>query len=253
MAFEIIVVDNNSHDESVEMVKKEFKDVLLIANKENVGFAKGCNQAAKKANGEFLLFLNSDTEIKDETLAGALKKFASNERLAVIGGFLDNTSGTTSNSYGNFLGIFSTFAMLFGGKLHVGGKAQKQQYTDWVSGGCMLVKRDIFEKVKGFDEHFFMYIEDMELCYRIKQQGYAIMYYPEFSVLHKAQGSSNRAFAIEQIYKGLLHFYKKHKSLFSYQLLCIMLYSKAYSAIFIGLITRNFNLVEAYKKAERVI
>lgn len=250
---EIIVVDNASHDESVSMVKKEFKRVMLIENKENVGFAKGCNQAAKKAHGEYLLFLNSDTEMHKETFKNALRQFEQNEKLAILGGFLDNSDGTTSRSYGKFLSLYSTFMLLFGDRTVRSNQLQKKQSVDWVSGGCMFVRRNIFEEVKGFDEQFFMYIEDMELCYRINQRGYAIMYYPEFSVIHKAQGSSNRSFAIIEIYKGLIYFYKKHKTFFSYQILRLMLYSKAYSAIVVGQVTRNNNLVQTYKKAKRVI
>jgi len=93
----------------------------------------------------------------------------------------------------------------------------------------------------------------MELCYRIKLLGYDIMYYPYFVVSHKAQGSSSRAFAIEQIYKGFLYLYKKHNNFLNYQLLRMMLYIKAYGAITVGLITNNNDLLETYRKAKRVI
>lgn len=252
--FEVIVIDNASKDGSVEMVEEEFKEVKLIQNKENVGFAKGCNQAAKYAKGKYLLFLNSDTELRDNTIKDAIMILEKKKELAVVGGSLQNQDGTTSHSCGHFLTPFWVFAMLFGVDKFINKQpTRKEKKVDWVSGGCMLIKRSMFEEVRGFDEHFFMYIEDMELCYRIKHAGYSILYYPNFAVNHRAQGSSSRGFAIEHIYRGLLYFYKKHKTFFSYQLLRLMLYSKAYSAICVGLITNNNGLLETYRKAKRII
>lgn len=252
--FEVIVIDNASEDGSAEMVKKEFKKAILIENKENVGFAKGCNQAAKLAKGEYLLFLNSDTELRESSLREAVAILEKREDLAIVGGSLQNQNGTTSRSYGHFLTPFWIFVMLFGiGRFIDKQSVQGEKLVDWVSGGCMLIKRSLFEKLQGFDEHFFMYIEDMELCYRIKQLGYGIIYYPHFAVIHKAQGSSNRGFAIEHIYKGLLYFYKKHMTISSYQFLRGMLYIKACGAMLIGIITMKKSLVETYKQAIHVI
>lgn len=252
VVFEVIVVDNNSQDESVHMVKKEFKKVILIENKENVGFAKGCNQAAKKAHGEYLLFLNSDTQMETDSLQKAIAQLQENEGVAILGGFLDNTDGTTSHSYGNFFTLGSTFALLFGGKLNKDHQVQKKQFVDWVSGGCMLIKRQVFEIAHGFDERFFMYIEDMELCYRIKKMGYSTLYYPEFFVTHKAQGSSNRSFAVLEIYKGILYFYKKHMSKLDYFAVRILLGIKAILVLVISIITLDNKKMETYGRALRL-
>lgn len=244
---EVIVVDNASHDDSVSMVKSEFKQVVLLENKENLGFSKGCNLGAKRAKGKYLFFLNSDTEIVDDMLRRALSLFKQNRDIAVVGGLLKNQDGTTSRSHGKFFTFSSIFSMLFLRERFVADN--KEQMVDWVSGGCMLVKRDIFEKVHGFDEHFFMYIEDAEICYRIKHLGYSIMYYPEFSVKHKAQGSSNRSFAIVEIYKGILYYYKKHRPAWDYFFIRVLLGIKAIIVIVISAVTFHNEKIRTYKKA----
>lgn len=251
---EIIVVDNASSDESAAMVKKEFKNVRLIENSENAGFAKGCNLGASYAGGEYLLFLNSDTIVESDNLSIFLKDFSENTKIAIIGGLLKNNDGSTQRSYGNFYTLSRVFSMLFLGEKREISKidTQKRLIVDWVSGGFMMVRRDIFKKIKGFDEKFFMYIEDMEFCYRAKREGFLTLFDPLWGVEHVGQGSSNRNFAIVQIYKGLLIFYRKHLGGFQLFFLKIMLIIKAAGAIAIGSFTNNSNLRSTYRKALQV-
>lgn len=248
---EIIVVDNLSQDDSVEMVKREFKEVKLIQNTKNEGFAKGCNLGAKHAKGKYLLFLNSDTEMKIDSLSGMVAILDKDENVAVVGGLLKNFDGTSQRSFGPFYGIKEVVLMLFGGEkaeltFHHKNDASA---VDWVSGGFMMVRKEIFDTIHGFDEHFFMYIEDMELCYRIKKRGYAVIHDPKSSVSHLGQGSSNKGFAIVHIYKGLRYFYKKHKDVVSYAILVCLLYLKGWSAILIGGLKGDRTLVTTYQKA----
>lgn len=115
----------------------------------------------------------------------------------------------------------------------------------------MFVKKIVFEDLNGFDEHYFMYIEDMDLCYRAKQKGYTVVFDPHVKVLHVGQGSSNRAFAIKHIYKNLLYFYKKHKSSFEYFVIKTMLVGKAYILIAVGTVLFRKQLAKTYKEAVR--
>lgn len=117
----------------------------------------------------------------------------------------------------------------------------------------MMIRQELFGKLKGFDEHFFMYMEDMEICFRAKKLGFSTYFYPDVNVLHKELGSSNRTFAVVNIYKGLLFFYKKHKSLLEYQIVKRLLFFKAIAAILIGFISRNNYLTVTYRKALRFI
>jgi GT2 family glycosyltransferase len=203
-SYEIIVVDNASSDDSVEMVKKDFTDVKLIENDENAGFAKGCNLGAKHAKGEYTLFLNSDTQLKENHLDEMATFLEMHEKVAVIGGKFHNTDGSIQRSFGKFYTLPSVFLMLTTGDKGelLRNTSNTLQYVDWVSGGFMLVRRSVFDSLGGFDEHFFMYIEDMELCYRVKKLGYQVAYYPKTVIEHVGHGSSNRTFAIVSSWEG---------------------------------------------------
>lgn len=249
--YEIIVVDNASSDESVAMVKKKFPKVVVIENKENDGFSKGNNKGVKHAKGEYILFLNSDTTVHNDALKDLLAYMKQNSHIAVAAGVLENPDGSQQRAYGNFYSLFSVFLMLFGrekGEM-LRYQSDKMQSVDWVTGACMLVKKDIFDTIGGFDERLFMYLEDMELCYRIKKMNYSVIHYPLFRVTHLGYGSSNRSFAILQIYKGLLYFYKKHRSLPEYYCVRLLLKIKAAIAVSIGILQKNDYLVSTYKQA----
>jgi GT2 family glycosyltransferase len=249
-AFEVIIVDNNSHDDSVAMIKKEFPKVHVIENKENVGFAKGVNLGANRAEGDYLLFLNSDAELMDDHVFKMVAYMKEHTKAGVVGGNLLEQAGRTSRSYGDFYTLQAVASLLFGGaKKQASPSGTHPKLVDWVSGGYMLVRADIFRSLGGFDEAFFMYIEDMELCYRMKKEGFQVYFFPEAKAKHVGQGSSNRTFAITHIYQGLLYFYKKHKSMPEYFLVKLMLRIKAYLAICIGILTRNSYLINTYRKA----
>ena len=255
---EAIIVDNASSDDSVKSIKYyvssiKYNSIRIIENRENVGFAKGCNIGAKNARGKYLLFLNSDTEVLDGGFLRMVKFLDENEHVGILGGKLLNKDGSPQPSCGKFYNLFNLFLMLMGferfGILRT--SSNKMQKVDWVSGGCMMIKKSFFEKLNMFDEKFFMYIEDMELCYRAKRLGLLTYFYPNVKVLHKTLGSSNRAFAIINIYKGLLHFYSKHKNGLQYLIAKLMLIIKARGVIFWGLVVNDKALVNTYTRAVR--
>lgn len=251
LGIEIIVVDNASSDGSVQMVKNDFKKVNLIESKKNLGFSAGNNLGVKQAKGKFLLFLNSDIEILDNKLIKMVEFLNTNPRMGVVGGRLENPDGSLQKSYGSFYSLPEVFLQLFGGE-RVKSKFSKRGRTkrvDWVSGAFMLIKTDLFKKIKGFDEKIFMYTEDMELCYRVQKEGFKVYYYPDVKLLHLGQGSSNRTFAIVSIYKGILYFYKKHKAFWQCFIVKLLLTIKAFSAIIVGELTFNKYLTSTYKEA----
>lgn len=250
LPFEVIVVDNASSDQSVHMVKTKFPKVKVIECTENLGFGKGINRGAKEARGEYLLFLNSDTQFTDDSFSKMVSflEVKKHHRVGVVGGKLKNSGDSSSFSHNSFYTLPKTFALLF-----LGQKNEKRLYkptkVDWVSGGYMLVLKEAFDLVKGFDKGYFMYIEDMDLCYRLLKKGYKTYYFPDAAVKHIGQGSSNRSFAIIQIYKGLLYFYRKHNSVFSYYLLKLFLLVKAVGSIVVGIILRREYLTRTYRQA----
>lgn len=253
--FEVLVVDNASTDGSAEMVRNNFKDVVLVENKKNLGFSKGNNSGAKEAKGEYLVFLNSDTEVQDKGLTGMVEFLKNHKTVGILGGRLRNMNGSLQKSAGTFYTLFNLFLMLLGGERI--GMLRKSPFhvsqVDWVSGAFMMIRQEIFRKLKGFDEHFFMYVEDMEICFRAKKLGFHTYFYPNVNVLHKELGSSNRAFAIMHIYEGLLYFYKKHKSELEYQLARGLLSVKALFMILLGYIIRNTYLTTTYQKAFKIL
>lgn len=250
--FEIIVVDNNSADDSASVISSVFggSSFKLIRNKENVGFAKGCNIGAKAALGRHILFLNSDTEILDKGFLLMTEFLEKNPKVAVLGGKLCNTDGSTQPSAGKFYNLFNLTLVLLGMERlgFVRSSPKGIQKVDWVSGACMMVRGDIFKKLAGFDEKFFMYMEDMEICYRAKKIGFSTYFYPNLDLKHKSWGSSNRTFAIINIYKGILHFYSKHRTYLEYLIAKTLLVAKAGILILIGLLTFNLELRDRYRK-----
>ena len=249
--FELIVVDNASKDGSVVMVKKEFPKVILIQSSENQGFAKGANLGVKKATGKYFLFLNSDAVLEDDKIHQMIEFMNELKRASIVGGQLVNTDGTRQRSFGRFYTLSVVFAMLIAGDKGEmwNRKSTESREVDWVSGGFMMVRREVFEKLKGFDEGFFMYLEDMELCYRARKAGHAVYFFPKSKVIHLHQGSSNRAFAIRHIYKGLVYFYRKHRNPIELFLLKILLRAKAFALIIGGMLTGNAYLKNTYSRA----
>lgn len=254
--FEVIVVDNNSMDSDHEFLKKYCKEkgITFIQSNENGGFGKGNNIGAKAASGKYLLTLNSDTQVKDNNLEEALQFLDNNPKIGILGGYIENTDISVQRSYGDFYTFPSVILFLFGsfGK-DLGEKffqkPKNSQYVDWVSGGFMIIRRQVFEKLQGFDEKIFMYLEDMELCFRAKKIGQEVYYFPRAKVLHAGHGSSSRSFAIINIYKGILYFFKKHRSKFEYNMVKLLLITKARILIMVGIITGSKYLKETYSQA----
>jgi len=249
--FEIILVDNASTDGSVEAFKKlNIENLELIESRENLGFSKGCNMGASSASGDYLLFLNSDTEIKDQGFIKMVEHFEKNTDVGILGGALKNEDGTSQSSAGKFYNLSNLFLMMLGferlGFLRESPKTIEE--VDWVSGACLMIKRKVFKIIGGFEKELFMYGEDWELCFRANQNGFKTYFYPEIMLFHKERGSSNRGFAILNIYKSILFFYKKYKPGWQYKIAGFILHSKSFILNTVGLLTGNKYLVETYGK-----
>ncbi len=255
--FEIVVADNASSDDSVQVIKNAFKNqkhIRVIENGENYGFGKGNNKASVHAKGHYLLFLNSDTEVLDTGLRGMIAYMETHPKVGIFGGRLLNTKGTPQKSAGKFYTLINFFLMLLG--LERFGLLRSSptdiQSVDWVSGASMMVGAQTFQKLGGFDEQIFMYMEDMEICFRAKKQGILTYFYPHITIKHQEHGSSNRTFAIVNIYKGILYFYKKYKPQWQYNLVRFALSTKAILLFTLGKILHNIYLTQTYEKASTI-
>lgn len=253
---EHIIVDNFSNDESVEKIEKTlkqraYKNVHFIKNSENSGFGKGCNLGSEHAKGDFVLFLNSDTRVENREFLSMVDFLSTHIDVAIIGGKMKNADGSPQLSAAKFYTLLYAILMLFGLERigfmkHAPSSISK---VDWVSGGCMMVNKQIFEKIGGFDTHIFMYMEDMELCFRARQKGYATYFYPFTEVIHASQGSSNRTFAIAHIYEGIVYFYRKYMPQWEVFLIQWLLRIKAWILIIFGKLSGNAYLSSTYEQA----
>ena len=257
-SFELILIDNASPDGSGKKLLDLFKNkngITFIESKENLGFGGGNNKAAKIARGEYLLFLNSDTEVLDGGLLGMIEFLGKNERTGILGARLENIDGSNQKSAVKFYNLPNLFLMLLGferfGLLRT--SPAKISRVDWVSGASLMIRNDLFEKLGGFDKNLFMYIEDMELCYRAQKANFDVFFYPNIKIVHKELGSGNKTFAILNIYKGILYFYKTHKSVFQYNIARFILRSKAVVLKNVGILTGNKYFIKTYGEALEIL
>src|SRR3990167_4837894 len=182
VGFEIIIVDNGSEDGSQDTVKKKFPQVKLIPNKDNLGFTKANNQGIKIAKGEYVLLLNSDTYLIENSLKKLVDNAKNLDNLGDLGPQLLNEDQTIQQFAGFFPHLPQVlYWMCFlddlpGGMIlkpyHIDHDSfyQKDRQVDWVTGAAILVPRRVIGKIGGLDENIFMYGEEVDWCYRIKQQ-----------------------------------------------------------------------------------
>lgn len=250
---EIIVADNDSKDDTEKKIKN-FENASFIQNGENAGYAKGNNLASKKAKGEILIFLNPDTKIVAGDIFEMLSVFT-DERVGVVGGKILSSGRKQELSCGKTYSWFNCLLLSLGLEESFGVRfaPEKTQDVDFVAGTFLAIRKDLFESLKGFDEHYFMYVEDADLCFRVKREGRRVVFSPEATIQHVGQGSSNRAFAIVNIYKGLLYFQKKHMGKISYNIVKFLLSLKAIILVLLGKISNNQYLAATYEEAFKAI
>jgi hypothetical protein len=255
--YEVIVVENASTDGTMEMLQKECKAVIVINNKINVGFGKANNQGIQKAKGEFILLLNSDTEITDDAI-DKLLTFTASHKKSFVGAKLVNSDGSSQTSCGPFFSLPVVFAILFL-KGDVLGLTRWSPVTiqkvDWVSGACLMGSKKTFLDGLLFDEDIFMYMDEIDLLYRAKQKGYDVYFYPQAKVIHVGSGSSKdkRKAPILNIYRGVQLFYKKHYPGWQMPILKGMLQCKALLGIIAGILTGNRELKNTYEEATQLV
>ena len=256
--YEYIVVDNHSEDNSFKLLSqavKKYHGFHCIESGQNNGFGAGNNLGVTYAKGTYLLFLNNDTQIKGKGISDMVTFLDEHKEAEVVGGELQNFDGTAQASTGKFFSLFPTILFLVGmQRLGVTDRNPKNvSEVDWVKGACLMIRKALFEKLHGFDQHIFMYTEDMELCYRAKKIGAKVYFYPTDGILHKDHGSSNRTFAIVNIYRNILYFYTKHMPRWQLVFVRMVLISKATILVILGKIIHNQYLSSTYAQALNIL
>lgn len=224
MDYEIIVVDNNSQDGTVQMIEDDFmynyknqkiSNVELIANNENLGFPKAVNQGIKKSNGKYILLLNPDITILENSLEQMIAYMQKHPNVAVLGPKLVNPNGSIQLSCFNrftspelVLYRRTLFGKLSRGKKMLDDFTMKswdhltEKDVAWILGSCMLVDKNVINKVGMMDERFFMYMEDVDWCRRFWQNDYKVRYFPKVKMVHYyARESSSESGLIKAILK----------------------------------------------------
>lgn len=232
--FEVFVVDNASKDDTLAMLKTEFQSwsaLTVIANNENKGFAGANNQAIPKCSGKYILFLNPDTIVKPRAISALTNYLDTHPDVGVVGpritygdGSLQFSCGTKPTLLGTIFDSFKLYKLsprIFGRNRYREWDYNQIRDVGWVSGACLMIRKDLAVSLGGFDENFFFYNEDVDLCIRAHNRGYRAVYYPNAMIIHlKGQSSRKvRAMILLKGYQSKLYFYRKHRGQFSVAIL----------------------------------
>lgn len=230
--FEVFVVDNNSHDGSARMVKKYYPQVKLIANQENLGFARANNQAIKLASGKYILLLNPDMRVFDDTLSNMVAWLNWHERAWVAGCKLIDESARIVKQVRRFPALFDQLAiilkiphllpMILNKYLRLDFDYEKSAAVDSIRGGFFIIKQEAIEKVGLMDERYFLWFEEVDYCRRVKETGAEVWYSNAAECIDLVGQSFKQVdLAIKQRYfrDSMLKYFKKWHSPLAYWIL----------------------------------
>ena len=229
---EIIVVDNNSQDKSLDIINDKYPNVKLIALPKNVGFGEGNNAGAKVAQGEFLFLLNTDTILTSNILPYLMELMSANSAVGVIGPKLLFPNKSFQISFSHEIGIKGEFKTR---KLYKDAENKSKlnvieqdfqdvKEVDIVVGAAFFIRANLFNLLDGFDEKFFMYFEESDLCQRVRNKGYKILYTPHISLIHIRGYSINKTsnkMAVEYR-RSQIYYYHKHRP--TWEILTLRIY-----------------------------
>jgi GT2 family glycosyltransferase/lipopolysaccharide/colanic/teichoic acid biosynthesis glycosyltransferase len=223
--YELVVVDNASSDGSIELIRQNFPEIKLITNTENKGFAAANNQAIKRAQGEFILLINPDTIVQEDTFSVILNFFKNHPECGMVGCKILNPDGslqlacrrsfpTPWVAFTKIIGLSKLFpnSKLFGRYNLTYLDPDRTYEVEAISGSFMFFRRQVVENIGYLDDSFFMYGEDLDWCFRIREAGWKIYYLPETKIIH-FKGESSKKTDIDlilQFYRAMKLFVEKH-------------------------------------------
>jgi GT2 family glycosyltransferase len=218
--YEVLLVDNASTDDSLEVIKREYPLIKIVANNENIGFSRANNQAIRECQGEYILLLNPDTEIRPFAIKKLLEAIKTHSNNGIVGPRLLNRDGSLQVSCYPFPTLAREFwRLLHLDKIHPLGSYDQDGWNltqprevDSLQGACLLIRREVFDQVGLLDEDYFMYTEEIDFCYRAKKAGWKIVWVPTAEVIHFGGQSTSQAAAsmFLQLYHSKLLFFRKH-------------------------------------------
>jgi GT2 family glycosyltransferase len=216
-AFEVIVVDNGSTDDSVALVRMHYPTVKLIQNQQNLGFAQANNQGLQSGTGRYFLLLNSDTIVLPGALDALIEAADTEPSVGMVGPKLLNMDGTLQKSWSSFPSFWSE---MLGKNFRIRKPVVNSPNTfevDWIMGACMLVRAETVQSVGKMDEDYFFYSEETDWCFRIKKKNWKIWYITNAEIYHLGGGSTERGSVIQlvRLYQGKLLYFKKNHGSFA--------------------------------------
>jgi GT2 family glycosyltransferase len=230
---EIIVIDNNSEDETKALVKRFSNSIMLLENSENHGFAKAVNMGLQRSAGDFILLLNPDTVIRSESFYPVIDFLRRNPNIGICGCRLLNIDGSLQYSVGSFPTLFLTLCKMvlprYMRKYNLWGYDQARK-CDWVTGACMLIQGSLVKKLGYLDEKYFIYYEDVDYCLQAKKKGWEVYYYPGIMAYHlNPHAKLERCPAVEnEIRRSRVYYFRKNNFTISYHIIfCLTQFGEA--------------------------
>jgi GT2 family glycosyltransferase len=225
LSFEVTVVDNHSEDLSSQMLKNDFPGINLIENRKNLGFSAACNQGIKLSRGRYLFLLNPDTEFTPGGISGMIRFMDSRPDIGICGPKMVDPKGNlqfSARSFPSYPTAISSRQSILNRLFPNNPLSRKyllkdfnrnhSKEVDWVSGSALLTRREVVEKIGLLDERFFMYVEDVDFCYRARQADFSVHYFPDSIIRHHIGKSTQRSRSrmLVEHHRSMYLFYKKH-------------------------------------------
>ena len=214
---EIIVTDNNSQDDSLEILRREYPEVTINSLAENVGYARANNIGAARASGKYLLILNPDTIVPPETVEHLVTIKNEHPAYGIVAPLILNSDLSFQISFGRDLGLFMEIFFKYFAEKYYGWKFRRKKddmagLKHWVSGACFLIERQLFNRLQGFDENYFIYIEDADLGKRVRKMGYGVYYSTAVNIIHCLGNTCSKipSLILPRAKKSHLYYYLKH-------------------------------------------
>lgn len=221
--YEVLIADNGSDLKKRQVLQDQFGQAFWVLNDSNLGFAKGANQVAQKALGQYLVFLNPDCRFTGEVLYSLLAEMEMHEEISVSAPLLRNEKGLILENGGEYPGFFEGIVRLTHLNFYFVKKSNQKmrskiQYKEWISGACLAIRKKDFIEIEGWDERFFLYLEDVALCYNVREKlKKEICIIPIQGIIHNQSRSVqsdpfNEVIWIERFKSWVtyLRYYKKH-------------------------------------------
>lgn len=272
ISYDFIVVDNDSKDGSIEVLNRlasKFKNIKLILNRQNSGFGQANNQGMEVAEGRYLLLLNSDTLVNSNVLGEMVSHFDKNPKVGIASCGLKFKDGAIQGTGGYFPTLGRVFFwMSFIDDLPILSRIikpfhpmhglspfdknisffEKEKEIDWVTGAFLMLKKQVYDQIGGFDKNYFMYVEEVDLCYRAKKKGWQVWYLPKWNIIHYGGASSTAEFPLINEVKSLKIFYRLHMPKWQYPFLRLIIKFGAFLRIFVFGILRGKDAAKTYAK-----